>query len=125
MHDPVRGLTLALPFPRISPPAVTFARGNLYAPMTAAPRLAFVDYHPGPGDATAHFADETMARAAADPQGANGDTVTMNVSHVESPSVQTAWRLRMAEIGITLTLQTFFESIQNPDPRVPKGQVDF
>ena len=90
-----------------------------------ADRLAFVDYHPGPGDATAHFADETMARAAADPQGANGDTVTMNVSHIESPSVQTAWRLRMAEIGITLTLQTFFESIQTPDPRVPKGQVDF
>jgi hypothetical protein len=93
--------------------------------MTTAPRLAFVDYHPGPGDATAHFADETMARAAADPQGANGDTVTMNVSHVESPSVQTAWRLRTAEIGITLTLKTFFEAIQSPDPRVPKGQVDF
>jgi hypothetical protein len=93
--------------------------------MTAAPRLAYVDYHPGPGDATAHFADETMARAAADPQGANGDTVTMTVSHVESPSVQTAWRLRMAEIGITLTLQTFFEAIPSPDPRVPKGQVDF
>jgi len=92
---------------------------------TPADRLAFVDYHPGPGDATAHFADETMARAAADPQGANGDTVTMNVSHIESPSVQTAWRLRMAEIGITLTLKTFFESIQNPDPRAPKGQVDF
>lgn len=93
--------------------------------MTAPARLAYVDYHPGPGDATAHFADETMARAAADPQGANGDTVTMSVSHIESPSVQTAWRLRMAEIGITLTLETFFESIQTPDPRAPKGQVDF
>lgn len=92
--------------------------------MTA-PRHAFVDYHPGPGDATAHFAEETMARAAADPQGANGDTVTMTVSHLESPSVQTAWRLRMAELGITLTLRTFFEAVQSPDPRVPKGQVDF
>jgi hypothetical protein len=93
--------------------------------MTSAPRLAFVDYHPGPGDATAHFADETMARAAADPQGANGDTVSMTISHLESPSVQIAWRLRMAELGITLTLQTFFEAIQTPDPRVPKGQVEF
>ncbi len=93
--------------------------------MTSADRLAFVDYHPGPGDATAHFADETMARAASDPQGANGDTVTVTVSHIESPSVQTAWRLRMAELGITLTLQTFFEAVQAPDPRAPKGQVDF
>lgn len=93
--------------------------------MTASARQAFVDYHPGPGDATAHFADETMARAAGDPQGANGDTVTVTVSHLESPSVQTAWRLRMAELGISLTLQTFFEAVQSPDPRVPKGQVDF
>lgn len=93
--------------------------------MNAPQRMAFFDYHPGPGDATAHFAEETMARAAADPQGANGDAVTMNVSHIESPSVQTAWRLRMAEIGISLQLQTFFEAVQTPDPRVPKGQVDF
>ncbi|MCA9706312.1 MAG: hypothetical protein KDK70_10730 [Myxococcales bacterium] len=93
--------------------------------MTASSRVAYIDYHPGPGDATAHFAEETMGRAAADPQGANGDTVTMTVSHLESPSVQTAWRLRMAELGITLTLSTFFEAVQTPDPRVPKGAVDF
>ncbi len=66
-----------------------------------------------------------MARAAMDPQGANGDTVTMNVSHLESPSVQTAWRLRMAELGITLTLDTFFEAVGSPDPRTAKGAVDF
>jgi hypothetical protein len=83
-----------------------------------------VDFHPGPGDATAHFAEETMRRASADPRGADGDTVTMNVSHVESPSVQTAWRLRMEELGIRLGLATFFESIQSPDPRVPKGNVE-
>lgn len=106
-------------------PLVTRGCGRLYPQMTASPRFAFVDYHPGPGDATAHFAEETMARAAADPQGANGDSVTMAVSHIESPSVQTAWRLRMAELGITLTLRTFFEAIQTPDPRAPKGQVDF
>lgn len=93
--------------------------------MPAHDRQAYVDYHPGPGDATAHFAEETMWRAAGDPQGANGDTVTMNVSHIESPSVQTAWRLRMQEIGIELTLGTFFEAIQQPDPRTPKTTVEF
>ncbi len=93
--------------------------------MTASTRLAYLHYHPGPGDATAHFADETMARAAADPSGANGDTVTMTVSHLESPSVQTAWRLRMAELGIALQLSPFFEGVQSPDPRTPKGAVDF
>lgn len=93
--------------------------------MTASARQPYVDFHPGPGDATAHFAEETMARAAADPQGAHGDTVTMAVSHLESPSVQIAWRLRMAELGISLTLQTFFEAVQTPDPRAPKGQVGF
>ena len=88
-------------------------------------RRPYVDYHPGPGDATAHFAEEAMWRASSEPRGADGDTVTMTVSHVESPSVQTAWRLRMEELGIRLTLATFFESIQAPDPRVPKGNVDF
>lgn len=83
--------------------------------MTASARLAYLDYHPGPGDATAHFAEETMARAASDPQGANGDAVTMTVSHLESPSVQTAWRLRMAELQISLRLETFFEQVQSPD----------
>lgn len=92
--------------------------------MTAA-RRPYVDYHPGPGDATAHFAGHTMGRASADPGGADGDTVTMNVSHIESPSVQIAWRLRMEELGIRLTLATFFEAIQTPDPRAPKGTVDF
>jgi hypothetical protein len=46
------------------------------------------------------------------------------VSHIESPSVQTAWRLRMAERGITLALRTSFEAVQSPDPRAPKGHVD-
>ncbi|MCH9684338.1 MAG: hypothetical protein K0V04_23085 [Deltaproteobacteria bacterium] len=108
------------------PDGMSHPSGRFSTPvMTASHRHTFVDFHPGPGDATAHFAEETMARAAMDPQGANGDTVTMNVSHLESPSVQTAWRLRMAEIGITLTLDTFFEGVPTPDPRVAKGAVDF
>jgi hypothetical protein len=88
-------------------------------------REAFVDYHPGPGDATAHYAEEAMCRAAGSPEAAHNDRVTTTVSHIESPSVQIAWRLRMAEIGINLPYTPFFEAIQQPDPRVPKGQVDF
>jgi hypothetical protein len=93
--------------------------------MSGPSREAFVDYHPGPGDATAHFAEEAMCRAAGSPEAAHRDRVTTTVSHIESPSVQIAWRLRMAEIGIELPYTTFFEAIQRPDPRVPKGQVDF
>lgn len=93
--------------------------------MASRPRDPYVDYHPGPGDATAHYAEEAMRRAANSPDAADGDKVTTTVSHLESPSVQIAWRLRMAEIGITLPLAPFFENIQQPDPRVPKGQVEF
>lgn len=93
--------------------------------MNAPSREAYVDYHPGPADATAHFAEEAMWRAAGSPDAADGDKVTTTVSHVESPSVQIAWQLRMAEIGINLPYAPFYEAIQSPDPRVPKGQVDF
>ncbi|MEM7153983.1 MAG: hypothetical protein AAF799_14125 [Myxococcota bacterium] len=93
--------------------------------MTAKATHPYVDFHPGPGDATAHFALEAMCRAANSPEAADGDRVSTTVTHIESPSVQTAWRLRMAEIGITLPLVPFFEAIQSPDPRVPKGQVEF
>ena len=93
--------------------------------MNAPTRAAYVDYHPGPADATAHFAEEAMMRAANSPEAADGDRVTTTVSHIESPSVQIAWRLRMQEIGINLPYAPFYEAIQSPDPRVPKGQVDF
>lgn len=66
-----------------------------------------------------------MRRAAGSPQVADGDRVTTTVSSIESPSVQIAWRLRMAEIGINLPLEPFFEGVQNPDPRVPKTSVEF
>ena len=91
----------------------------------ARPHEPYVDYHPGPGDATAHFAEEAMRRAAGSPDAANNDRVTTTVSHLESPSVQVAWRLRMAEIGINLPFAPFYEAIQQPDPRVPKGEVQF
>ena len=91
----------------------------------ARPHVPYVDYHPGPGDATAHFAEEAMRRAAGTPNAADGDRVTTTVSHIESPSVMVAWRLRMAELGITLPFSPFYESIQSPDPRSAKGEVGF
>lgn len=89
------------------------------------PHEPYVDYHPGPGDATAHFAEEAMRRAAGSPDAADGDRVTTTVSHIESPSVQIAWRLRMAEIGISLPFAPFYENVQQPDPRRPKTEVEF
>lgn len=93
--------------------------------MAGRPHEPYVDFHPGPGDATAHFAEEAMRRAAGSPDAADGDRVTTTVSHVESPSVQIAWRLRMAEIGIQLPFVPFYEAVQTPDPRAPKTQVEF
>ncbi len=93
--------------------------------MAVRNREPFLDFHPGPGDATAAFAAEAMCRAAGSPDVADGDRVTTTVSYIESPSVQIAWRLRMAEIGIQLPLVPFFENVQQPDPRTAKGHVDF
>lgn len=93
--------------------------------MAARHREAFLDFHPGPGDSTALYAAEAMCRAAGTPNAADGDRVTTTVSYLESPSVQIAWRLRMAEIGIQLALAPFYENIQTPDPRTAKGEVEF
>lgn len=91
----------------------------------ARPNDPYVDYHPGPADATAHFAEVAMCKAAGTPDAADGDRVTTTVSHIESPSVQIAWRLRMQEIGITLPYEPFYEAVQQPDPRQPKTEVEF
>lgn len=88
-------------------------------------RHPFVDYHPGPGDATAAFAYEAMERVAGTPEAADGDRVTTTVTTVESPSVQIAWGLRMNELKVSLPFVPFYESVQQPDPRVPKGDVQF
>lgn len=93
--------------------------------MAAAHRQPFVDFFPGVGDATASFAFIAMRRAAGSPDAADGDRVTTTVTHIESPSVQIAWRLRMAEIGIALPYCPFYESVQEPDPRTPKADVPF
>jgi len=93
--------------------------------MAARHREPYLDYHPGPGDASAAFAEEAMRRAAGSPHVADGDRVSTNISHIESPSVLIAWRLRMAEIGIQLPLVPFYEAVQQPDPRVAKGQLNF
>lgn len=89
------------------------------------PQLNYVNVLPGPGDAMAGAIANVMNHVSQDPARAQGGKVGLNVTHPESPSVLTAFRLwaeaHKYQIGLDLNVQ----KVQQPDPRVAKGQVDF
>ena len=66
-----------------------------------------------------------IRQLAADPQKAEGGTVTLNVTHPESPSVLNAFRLWALSRGVNVAVELQVDKIQSPDPRVPKAPVDF
>lgn len=88
------------------------------------PPEIYVHEHPGPGDSTAHALRDVMRTIAKDPAAAQGGAVNLKVTHPESPSVLTAFRLwsEAKRINVGVSLET--ERVQSPDPRVPKGNVD-
>jgi tetratricopeptide (TPR) repeat protein len=85
----------------------------------------YVTALPVPGDATSKPLVQILEMLEREPEKIQGGKIDMKVSHPESPSVMAAFRLATAHanppIGVNLTV----EKVQSPDPRAPKGQVDF
>jgi tetratricopeptide (TPR) repeat protein len=79
---------------------------------------------PGPGDATAHALRNVMRQVGADPAAAQGGRVDLKVTHPESPSVLTAFRLWTDANRLNVGVGLEVERVQTPDPRTPKGQVE-
>jgi tetratricopeptide (TPR) repeat protein len=89
------------------------------------PEIPYHNWIPLPGDATAKALADAVDQIQAHPDQAPGTTVTLNVTHPESPSVLTAFRMDTAHVQPPVKVELKYEKIQQPDPRAPKGQVDF
>jgi tetratricopeptide (TPR) repeat protein len=89
------------------------------------PPVPYVNRLPGPGDATANALQQLMHQIAQQPQMAQGGKVGLNVTHPESPSVVMAFRHWAAANRFDIGVDFKVEKVQSPDPRVPKGPVDF
>lgn len=88
------------------------------------PPRAYVNYLPGPGDATANAVGNMLRDIAGKPE-ADGGSAKLTVTHPESPSVITAFQLGVRTLGKNIGLDIEVEKVQQPDPRQPKSQVDF
>jgi tetratricopeptide (TPR) repeat protein len=80
---------------------------------------------PPAADATANALRGVIRQLAPDPTRAEGGTVTLNVTHPESPSVLNAFRLWAQSRDVNVAVELQVEKLQSPDPRVPKAPVDF
>lgn len=89
------------------------------------PLDAFVTFMPFPGDATAKAIADLIGHIKEKGNEMAGGKMNMNVTHPESPSVLLTCRLATAALDPPMTVEVKYEKIQSPDPRVPKGQVDF
>jgi tetratricopeptide (TPR) repeat protein len=88
------------------------------------PRI-YVNRLPAPGDTTIPAISNLMYMLEREPAKGRGGSMGIDIQYPESPSVLTAFRVwsgpRGFHIGVTLNVA----HVQQPDPRVPKGQVDF
>jgi hypothetical protein len=89
------------------------------------PRVYYVNALPPPHDATAKALRDVIRMITEDPAKGNGGTVELKVTHPESPSVLTAFRLWQTALRVSINVVLKVEKVQTPDPRVAKGQVDF
>ncbi len=89
------------------------------------PPMAYVNYLPRAGDASANAIRSIFERMYNNPAEHHGSTVRIKETHVESPSVVAAFYLQMEMWGPQVGLEWEVERIQQPDPRQPKTQVDF
>lgn len=89
------------------------------------PAVPYVNVLPSPGDATAKAIDNVLQQVAERPRN-EGGTVALKVTHPEAPSVLLAWQTALSMMGErSLELKLTVERVQQPDPRLAKGNVDF
>jgi len=89
------------------------------------PPVAYVNYLPRCGDASTNAVRSIFEQMYDNPAEHHGSTVTIKESHIESPSVVAAFHLQMEMWGPQVGLEWEIGTVQQPDPRVPKAQVDF
>ncbi len=82
---------------------------------------------PRPQDLSADAVESAIGQIEASPSRGPGIThqVNVTVTHPESPSVGLAFAQAMTELGEQAKLHIEVERIPNPDPREPRGEVDF
>ncbi len=88
------------------------------------PPEAYVNFLPGPGDDTAKAAMAVLDAVRGNPD-ADGGAAKLTVTHPEAPSVIAAFELAIKLMGKNIGWELEVEKVQQPDPRVPKAQVDF
>ncbi len=88
------------------------------------PPAPYINLLPGPGDATAKAAMAVLNQVRGNPK-ADGGAAKLTVTHPESPSVTVAFELAIKLMGKDIGWELEVEKVQQPDPRVPKAQVDF
>jgi hypothetical protein len=90
-----------------------------------APPEPYSEVVPEAADATANALRDVVRQMREDPDAAAGSRVALAVTHPEAPSVSTAFSLFRAALGVEIYFELTVERVQSPDPRMPKGAVDF
>jgi tetratricopeptide (TPR) repeat protein len=86
--------------------------------------IPFVGYLPAPQEATLGILNQ-LADLAARPEGAPKGEVNVTLSALEAPSARLACRLGLAALGLDVDVRFDIPSIQQPDPRLPRGEVRY
>lgn len=89
------------------------------------PPVPYLTYLPRPGDATCNALNHIFEQMWENPASHHGSTLTLKLSHAESPSVVAAFWLQMEMWGPQVGLVYEVEKVPQPDPRQPKAQVAF
>ena len=88
------------------------------------PIQPYIHMLPAPADASAKPIHEVIRMLSEHPERAEGGTVNLTVTHLESPSVLNAFRFWRDSKGYGINVELEVENIQTPDPRVPKAQIN-
>jgi tetratricopeptide (TPR) repeat protein len=89
------------------------------------PSVLYVNRLPSPGDAVVGGLRDVLRFLEQNPDKAQGGTVGIQVTHPESPSALVAFRLWKEAHGHAIAVDVTIEKVQEPDPRMPKSQVEF
>lgn len=89
------------------------------------PPQLYINRLPPPADATANGLRNVINQLTENPGQADGGKLELKVTHPESPSVLVAFRLWAERAKARIAVNVVVEKVQTPDPRAPKGPVDF
>ena len=88
------------------------------------PLQPYVHNLPAPADASTKPIYEVIRMLSEHPERAEGGTVNLTVTHLESPSVLNAFQFWRDSKGYGINVELAVENVQTPDPRFPKAQIN-